>query len=424
MPSLSFGLLAAPLLSGLFSTATALPSRRPIPVSTRAAFTRSGCFTDTDAGNRVLSSDFLGDDSMTVETCAEYCSAYQFFGIEYGRECYCGNELNANSHSLAAPDAECNFACPGDATQTCGAGSRLEVYVNNNYTPPAPPVVPDVGAPYLGCFVDNGARVLPDNIVSEDDMTAAKCAANCEGYTYFGTQWSRECYCGNSEPTEAAPASDCNMPCSGDAIELCGAGMRLSVYGPVVTPPVVTVPANPTTVGNYVYDGCFTDSIALRVLSGETISRDDMTLASCATICAGYAYFGVEYGIQCFCGTELDASTVEAPETECAMHCPGDDSLICGDANRLTVYKKHALTAPSSPAAAGSFKYQSCWTDSVGERYLSGPSEARAEMTVELCAAFCEGVRQTSASFDPFPLCRDTFASKLPPTPLEDESCG
>ncbi|KAK3898928.1 WSC domain-containing protein [Staphylotrichum tortipilum] len=391
MPSLSFGLLAAPLLSGLFSTATALPSRRPLPVSVRAAFTRSGCFTDTDAGNRALSGDFLGDDSMTVEVCAEYCSTYQFFGIEYGRECYCSNERNANS--LAVPDADCNFACPGDASQTCGAGSRLEIYTNDNYAPPSPPAV--VGAPYLGCFVDNGARVLPDRIISEDDMTAAKCAANCKGYAYFGTQWSRECYCGNAEPTEATPASDCNMPCSGDATELCGAGMRLSVYGSVgtTTPPVVDPAAtNPTAVGDYAYDGCYTDSIALRVLSGETISRDDMTLESCATICAGYPYFGVEYGIQCFCGTDLNAST-RAPESECTMHCPGDGALICGDANRLTVYKKPtAPAAPSSPAEAGSFKYQSCWADSVGERsLLGGPSEARAEMTVETCAAFCEG---------------------------------
>jgi hypothetical protein len=373
MPSLSFGLLAAPLLSGLFSTATALPSRRPIPVSARAAaFTRSGCYTDTDAGNRALSGDFKGDDTMTVEMCAEYCSAYQFFGIEYGRECYCGNERNANS--VSAPDTDCNFACPGDATETCGAGSRLEIYINNGYTAPEP-TVPDVGAPYLGCFVDNAARVLPDRIISEDDMTAAKCAANCDGYLYFGTQWSRECYCGNDEPTEAAPASDCNMPCSGDATEICGAGMRLTVYGPVgtTTPPVVVEPTNPAAVGDYDYDGCYTDSIALRVLSGQTISSDDMTLASCASICAGYAYFGVEYGIQCFCGTELDASTTKSPETECTMPCPGDNSLICGDANRLTVYKKKATpAAPSSPAAAGSFKYQSCWTDSVGERSLTG----------------------------------------------------
>ena len=389
MPSLSFGLLAAPLLSGLFPTVAGLPSGRPVQV--RDAFTRLGCFTDTDAAHRALAADFKGDDTMTVEMCAEYCSAYQFFGIEYGRECYCGNERDAGS--LTAPDADCSFACPGDASETCGAGSRIEIYTNNGYTPPTPPAAP-AGAPYLGCFVDSAERALPDRIVSEADMTAAKCAANCDGYAYFGTQWSSECYCGNTAPTETAPESDCNMQCSGDATELCGAGMRLSVYGPVgsTTPPPVVETPNPATVGDYVYDGCYTDSIALRVLSGDTISSDDMTLASCAAICSGYSYFGVEFGIQCFCGTTLDPSGVKSPETDCTIRCPGDDSLICGDANRLTVYKKTAVPdAPSNLATVGAFKYQSCWTDAVGARSLQAKDEARSDMTVEICAAFCDG---------------------------------
>ncbi|KAL2132695.1 hypothetical protein VTI74DRAFT_3475 [Chaetomium olivicolor] len=356
MPSLSFGLLAALLLSGLFSTTAGLPSGRP--VSVRAAFTRSGFFTDTDAAHRALAANFKGDDTMTVEMCAEYCSAYQFFGLEYGRECYCGNE---------------------------------QIYTNDGYTPPTPPAAP-AGAPYLGCFVDAAERVLPYRIISEDDMTAANCAANCEGYAYFGTQWSRECYYGNTAPTEAAPKSDCSMACSGDATEMCGAGMRLSVYGPVITaPPPIVGTTNPAAVGNFVYGGCYTDSIDLRVLSRDTISNTDITLMSCATICAGYTHC-VEYSTQCFCGIELDPSGVKSPETDCTMKCPGDHSLICGDANRLTVYKKVTTpAAPSNPAAAGDFKYQSCWIDAVGDRSLTDKTEASTEMTVEMCAAFRDG---------------------------------
>lgn len=78
MPSLSFGLLAAPLLSSIFPAVDGLPSGRP--VHARDAFTRLGCFTDTDAGHRALAANFKGDEAMTVEICAEYCSAYQFFG--------------------------------------------------------------------------------------------------------------------------------------------------------------------------------------------------------------------------------------------------------------------------------------------------------------------------------------------------------
>jgi hypothetical protein len=74
------------------------------------------------------------------------------------------------------------------------------------------------------------------------------------------------------------------------------------------------------------------------------------------------------------------------------MQCPGDDSLVCGNANRLTVYKKTAIPdAPSNLATVGAFKYQSCWTDAVGARSLQAKDEARSDMTVEMCAAFCDG---------------------------------
>ncbi len=86
MSSLSLGRLAPSLVySLLLSTAAGLPSSRPVAV--RDAFTRLGCFTD--GTTRALSADSKGDDAMTVELCAEFCSSYQYFGVEYGREVSC-----------------------------------------------------------------------------------------------------------------------------------------------------------------------------------------------------------------------------------------------------------------------------------------------------------------------------------------------
>jgi hypothetical protein len=377
-----------------------------------------GCFTD--GTTRALSADSKADDAMTVEMCGTYCSSYQYFGLEYGRECYCGNDRHDSS--VAAPDADCSFPCAGDATETCGAGVRLDVYTNNNYVVPAPAVSAG-GAPHLGCFVDNAARALPDNIVSQDGMTAAKCAANCAGYSYFGTQWSRECYCGNTTPEEQAAESECNMPCDGDATEMCGAGMRLSVYGPVNAAPTEQPPAessNPLTVDDFTYEGCYTDSVALRVLSGATTTTDDNTLASCAATCAGYNYFGVEYGIQCFCGMDLDASGFKVAESECGMKCGGDESLICGDDNRLSVYKKAVSDAPSNPETVGAFTYQSCWTDGVGTRSLTAKSEALADMTVEKCAAFCDGHAYFGVEYSTECFCSNELAGE----PAAEAECS
>ncbi|KAH9212454.1 Cupredoxin [Leptodontidium sp. 2 PMI_412] len=49
------------------------------------------------------------------------------FGVEYGRECYCGDVLSAGSVK-ADNQADCKFLCPGDPLTYCGAGQRLQLY--------------------------------------------------------------------------------------------------------------------------------------------------------------------------------------------------------------------------------------------------------------------------------------------------------
>ena len=66
---------------------------------------------------------------MTIEMCASYCItslSYTLFGVEYGGECYCGDELQAGA--VVAPATDCSMACDGNATETCGGPSRLSVY--------------------------------------------------------------------------------------------------------------------------------------------------------------------------------------------------------------------------------------------------------------------------------------------------------
>jgi hypothetical protein len=48
--------------------------------------------------------------------------------------------------------------------------------------------------------------------------------------------------------------------------------------------------------------GCYNDSSAARILTGYTVEDSKNGLQSCLTTCAskGFAYAGVQYGIQCF----------------------------------------------------------------------------------------------------------------------------
>ena len=77
-------------------------------------------------------------------------------------------------------------------------------------------------------------------------MTEESCIAFCGGKSaaYAGIEYASECYCGNTldSTAAAAPTGDCNMGCSGNATEACGAGNRLTVFSnPNVKPAVSSI---------------------------------------------------------------------------------------------------------------------------------------------------------------------------------------
>ena len=112
-------------------------------------------------------------------------------------------------------------------------------------------------ATYVGCYKDEGKieRDLPffycsngkqGGICAADPgiadpkqwwamssvMTVATCSGMCKGFKFFGVQDGYSCFCGNSYGIQGgkAPESDCNVPCTGNPIEMCGAGYRNSIY--------------------------------------------------------------------------------------------------------------------------------------------------------------------------------------------------
>jgi len=54
-----------------------------------------------------------------------------------------------------------------------------------------------------------------------------------------------------------------------------------------------------SAVSAWTYYGCQTEATSSRALASKATAYDTMTLESCASDCAGYIYFGVEYGREC-----------------------------------------------------------------------------------------------------------------------------
>jgi hypothetical protein len=77
---------------------------------------------------------------MTWELCASLCTGYTYFGVEYGIECFCGNQINVTpgisgeftpnptSKKLRARTGLCNFPCQGNSEEICGGEGRINIF--------------------------------------------------------------------------------------------------------------------------------------------------------------------------------------------------------------------------------------------------------------------------------------------------------
>ena len=94
---------------------------------------RAGCFVDHGKA-RLFPTQATGrnDRHMTRKLCAVLCHAKlratDFrIGLEDGGQCWCA--INLPSGAQKAADSNCQSACTGNATHTCGGRWRMEVFV-------------------------------------------------------------------------------------------------------------------------------------------------------------------------------------------------------------------------------------------------------------------------------------------------------
>lgn len=84
------------------------------------------CRTEASNG-RALTGYSFSSDEMTYYQCITSCGSQGFVyaGLEYGRECYCGNLIEGGT---IADDSECNIPCAGDNSEICGGSNRLTIF--------------------------------------------------------------------------------------------------------------------------------------------------------------------------------------------------------------------------------------------------------------------------------------------------------
>lgn len=190
---------------------------------------------------------------------------------------------------------------------------------------------------------------------STSDNTPYKCATTCQslGYKYAGTEYGSECWCANAAPTSSTKATDCNMACSGDKTQTCGAGNRLSVYVDNTWTNKFSARAS---YGSWNLMACYTDGINGRVLPNAmsmTGGANNATIANCLDACtrSGLKVCGAEYYSECYGGSVAPNSNLIAgsdPLTSgCNYPCNGNKTEACGGSNRILVYINNGTMAAS-----------------------------------------------------------------------------
>lgn len=84
------------------------------------------------------------------------------------------------------------------------------------------------------CVKDHRSRILPVKFGKTDSNSPDYCINKCKSheYSYAGVEYSKECYCGNTPPSEEdlTKESDCNRKCPGDSSKICGGSWKMNVY--------------------------------------------------------------------------------------------------------------------------------------------------------------------------------------------------
>ncbi|KAI0154753.1 putative glyoxal oxidase [Xylariaceae sp. FL1272] len=435
----------------------------PQPNTGIANWTHIGCYSEGTTGRALTYGANVAGSQMSAKTCTAACQAagYILAGTEYGGECYCGNEI---SNDGAPADDGCDMKCNGNSTEICGGSNRLNVYdfnmefaITSSSTVPAtsstttssttttstttPPAIvsekvtttsasvsvkasptgpsqPDAVANYIwyGCRTEaTNARALGLYTYADDTMTLETCQTFCSGKktTYFGTEYGRECYCGNSFGTgsASAPASECQQLCAGDAFEYCGNGNRLSVYAINGTAPAVSDSKTATTSATAVApaatgfptgwtaQGCWQDGPNGRILpTYQAADNAQLTQQSCAELCdsKGYSISGTEYYTQCFCGNAIyNGGSELSDNSKCTTACGGNAQQNCGGAGYLSIVSKGTPSVYQPPTAQtgglnGTWTYQGCYPDNLNNvRTLPWALTGQTEMTPTSCLSQC-----------------------------------
>ncbi|KAL7419478.1 hypothetical protein Q5752_006316 [Cryptotrichosporon argae] len=148
--------------------------------------------------------------------------------------------------------------------------------------------------------------------------------------------------------------------------------------------------------------GCSVDQDSPRVFNGPSTASDNNTISGCTASCAaqGYTWAGVEYGRECWCGTNALMSPTNS--SACNVPCSGDPWANCGGSYAVEVFfgpSTAAVPADDAELPTG-WADLGCYTDADSPRTLASGYTSATNMTWSSCINHCEGLNYKYAGVE------------------------
>ncbi|CAM9126243.1 unnamed protein product, partial [Ectocarpus sp. 4 AP-2014] len=238
-----------------------------------------GCYSDP-ADNRVFVQD-ISFAAMTAEVCSEACAGSAYYGTQYS------TEVRPAQRDLRWVSCEAMIRWGGSSRYKSDIGFEKSPY-DSSCSP--------IGNLFLSGFRYNTPS--DNHVLGRVSAQALGCMHTTEHtYVVYPRRGDTVCWCGSEGADyDANGAGVCDMPCGGDADEICGGFYAMSVYeNDVDGGETDDVDDGETEDPSYL--GCYSDSADSRVFV-QDISSAAMTAELCSEACAGSAYYGTQYSTE------------------------------------------------------------------------------------------------------------------------------
>ena len=154
------------------------------------------------------------------------------------------SHTSTSTTSQSSTSTSTSTTTPGSTSSTTTSTSTAPTSTGTSGPLPYTDLAASKGFAFVGCSpearrADDGlGRTLTGASLAQDGMTNEVCLDFCraKGYAYAGTEYRRECYCGNSVAPTRQPKTtlvslkDCSLTCLGNTAQYCGGQSWLSLY--------------------------------------------------------------------------------------------------------------------------------------------------------------------------------------------------